>query len=400
SFTQGDRQENIKQAAEDFMDENPGVTIEIESFSWDTFEKKWTTGLSSGNVPDISTALPNQAVEMINAEALLPLNDLVDDIGRDRFYDTDLEEMSFNGDIYAIPLYITAEVLWYRKDLLEEEGLTVPETWDELYETAKAINNQPDIYGFSVPMGSDDEVATKFLNHYVRSAGDTLLTEDGKANLTSDAAIEGIKYFKKMYKELSPEGSTNYNILDQATKFYEGKTAFDFNTGFHINGVKENSPQLLDSIEAAPIPKINKDDKREGTEKTSTPWVIWKNSEHPEIAKEFMKFMYEDDRYIDFLHSNPGGMLPAFEDIAKSEEFKDESTIQEFADSIEVTEKAAEIGSGIGLENGSVPDAGFLTSQGVIEKMLQEIVLKDVPVEEAAKNAENELNKKFEVIGN
>lgn len=234
SFTQGDRQENIKQAAEDFMDENPGVTIEIESFSWDTFEKKWTTGLSSGNVPDISTALPNQAVEMINAEALLPLNDLVDDIGRDRFYDTDLEEMSFNGDIYAIPLYITAEVLWYRKDLLEEEGLTVPETWDELYETAKAINNQPDIYGFSVPMGSDDEVATKFLNHYVRSAGDTLLTEDGKANLTSDAAIEGIKYFKKMYKELSPEGSTNYNILDQATKFYEGKTAFDFNTGFHM----------------------------------------------------------------------------------------------------------------------------------------------------------------------
>src|SRR5699024_8657715 len=144
------------------------------------------------NVPDISTALPNQAVEMINAEALLPLNDLVDDIGRDRFYDTDLEEMSFNGDIYAIPLYITAEVLWYRKDLLEVERLKVPETRVELYDPAKAINNQAGIYGFSVPMRSYDEVATKFLNHYVRSVGDTLLTEDGKANFTCDAAIEGI----------------------------------------------------------------------------------------------------------------------------------------------------------------------------------------------------------------
>src|SRR5699024_847097 len=161
--------------------------------------------------------------------------------------------------------YISGEDVSYRKYLVEADALTVPENGNKLYETTKAIYIHPDIYGFSVPMGSDDEVATKFLNHYVRSAGDTLLTEDGKANLTSDAAIEGIKYFKKMYKELSPEGSTNYNILDQATKFYEGKTAFDFNTGFHINGVKENSPQLLDSIEAAPIPKINKDDKREGT---------------------------------------------------------------------------------------------------------------------------------------
>src|SRR5699024_8096926 len=150
----------------------------------------------------------------------------------------------------------------------------------------------------------------------------------------------------------------------------------------------------------APIPKINKEDKREGTEKTSTPRVIWKDSEDQEIAKEFMKFMYEDDRYIDFLNSNPGGMLPASDDIAKSEEYKDESTMKKFADSIEVTEKAAEIGSGIGLENGPVPEAGFLTTQGVIEEMFQEIVLKDVPVEEAAKNAENELNKKFEVIGN
>jgi len=44
---------------------------------------------------------------------------------------------------------------------------------------------------------------------------------------------------------------------------------------------------------------------------------------------------------------------------------------------------------------GPKPEAGIITSQGVIEKMFQEIILKNVPVEEAAKKAEKELNDLF-----
>ena len=40
------------------MEENPDVKINIETFSWNDFYTKWTTGLASGNVPDMSTALP------------------------------------------------------------------------------------------------------------------------------------------------------------------------------------------------------------------------------------------------------------------------------------------------------------------------------------------------------
>ena len=58
SFTQGPRLEVIQETADQFMEENPGVHIEIETFSWGDFYTKWTTGLASGNVPDMSTALP------------------------------------------------------------------------------------------------------------------------------------------------------------------------------------------------------------------------------------------------------------------------------------------------------------------------------------------------------
>ena len=73
SFTQGPRLERIQAAADSFMEKHPKVKINIETYSWADFYTKWTTGLASGNVPDMSTAQAGQVVEMINADAIIPL---------------------------------------------------------------------------------------------------------------------------------------------------------------------------------------------------------------------------------------------------------------------------------------------------------------------------------------
>ena len=105
SFTQGKRLEVIQKVAEQFMKDNPKVNIKIEIFSWADFYAKWTTGLASGNVPDMSTALPAQVVEIMDADALIPIDDLIDEIGRSRFAEAALKEGQKNGKCYSIPLY-------------------------------------------------------------------------------------------------------------------------------------------------------------------------------------------------------------------------------------------------------------------------------------------------------
>ena len=127
----------------------------------------------------------------------------------------------------------------------------------------------------SVPFGTNDMMGTRFLNFYVRSGGGSLLTKDMKADLTSKLAQDGIKYWVKMYKEFSPKDSLNFNVLQQATLFYQGKTAFDFNSGFHIGGIQANSPQLIDAIDAYPIPKVKESDKDYGIETSNIPLVVW-----------------------------------------------------------------------------------------------------------------------------
>ena len=51
------------------------------------------------------------------------------------------------------------------------------------------------------------------------------------------------------------------------------------------------------------------------------------------------------------------------------------------------------------MESGPRPEAGLLTSQGVIESMFQDIIINGTDVETAAKAAEDKLNDLFETLG-
>lgn len=127
SFTQGARMDAIQKAADAFMQENPGVKINIETYSWGDFNTKWNAGITTGDLPDISTAQgTGEVVEMINAGVINPVDDIVDEIGRDRFSANALADMTVDGAVYGIPYYSHAQVMWYRTDLLEAAGLEIP----------------------------------------------------------------------------------------------------------------------------------------------------------------------------------------------------------------------------------------------------------------------------------
>ena len=196
SFTQGARMEAIQAAADQFMADNPGVTINIETMSWGDFNTKWNAGITTGDLPDMSTAQnTGEVVEMLNADVLAPIDGTIDAIGRDLFSEKALADMTVDGVTYGIPYYSHAQVMWYRTDLLEQAGLEEPTTWDELYDAAVAFPKSDEgLYGCAVSCSPNDLLCTRYLNYYVRSGGGSLLNDDLTANLTSDLAIEGINF--------------------------------------------------------------------------------------------------------------------------------------------------------------------------------------------------------------
>lgn len=398
SFTQGARMEAVQAAAESFMTMHPEVKINIETFSWGDFNTRWNAGLTTGDLPDMSTAQgTGEVVEMLNADVLIPVDDMVDNIGRDRFSANALADMTKGGAVYGVPYYSHAQVMWLRTDLMEAAGLSVPTTWDEFYDAAVALTKDG-VYGAGFSCSTNDLLCTRYLNYYVRSGGGSLLNDDLTANLTSDLAIEGIEFWLKVYQNCSPAETINYDVNAHATLFYQGLTAFDFNSGFMISGVQNNTPEIAQYVDSALLPKINADDPDYGAETSHIPLVVWKEAEHPEICKAFIEYLYQEDNYITFLEAVPVGMLPALSDIATNPAYLANQTVQEFSNSVEVISNAISLGRAIGFEHGPTPQASYLTSQGIVEGMFQDIITNGTDVRQAAQTAEDALNEIFEVM--
>ena len=126
--------------------------------------------------------------------------------------------------------------------------------------------------------------------------------------------------------------------------------------------------------------------------------VVWQNSEHPEICKAFIKKLYEADTYVDFLMATPVGMLPSITGISDTEEYQANETVQKFAQAEEVITDAMQRGTAIGYEHGPSVQAGLLTSQSIVEEMFQRILVDGQDVEEAAQQAEDEMNEIFSTV--
>lgn len=400
SFTQGVRMEAIQAAAEAFTSIHPNVKINIETMSWADFNTRWNAGITTGDLPDMSTANGSSNVaSLVNSEIIQPIDSTIDAVGRNRFSSTVLNELSYNGAVYGLPYYSHAQVMWYREDLLDAANLEVPTTWDEFYQAALALtdpaNNQ---YGCAVSLATEDMLATRYLNFYVRSGGGSLLNDDLTANLTSDLALEGIEYWVNMYKNCSPAETINYGINDHAMLYYQGITAFDFNSGFMIGGVQSNREDLVDYISCADLPTINKGDPYYSAEASHIPLVIYKDTTHTDICEAFIKFLFETDNYLEFMSAVPVGMLPSVTGIADAAEYQADETRQKFAEEEEVIERAMLNGTSIGFEHGLSAQAGLLISNGVIEKMFQNIIVNGTDIPTAAAAAEAELNELFEIM--
>ena len=119
---------------------------------------------------------------------------------------------------------------------------------------------------------------------------------------------------------------------------------------------------------------------------------------HLDVYKRqaFMKTLYDEDTYVEFLHATPVGMLPAIKGIADTDAYKDDDTIRQFTHAEEVLTAAADIGTAFGYEHGPNVQAGIMQNNHVIEDMFQDIITNGTDVKTAAKTAEDKLNALFE----
>ncbi len=106
----------------------------------------------AGTGPDVSLAnAQSSVVDYAVRGAIVDLSqfDDFDEFVNGRFYDSAMDTATYNGGVYGLPETQSFYVLFYRSDVLEELGLEVPQTWDDVEAAINVLHIEN--YDFYIP---------------------------------------------------------------------------------------------------------------------------------------------------------------------------------------------------------------------------------------------------------
>jgi ABC-type glycerol-3-phosphate transport system substrate-binding protein len=116
---------------EDFNAVYPNVTVKIELFPFAQLNPQVLTAAGGNSGPDVLFFNPSDISQMIDAEAVLPLDEFVTNWSE---FDQIPENVMhrFDGQLYTIQAYANHIAMWANADILAEVGAAVPTNWEEL----------------------------------------------------------------------------------------------------------------------------------------------------------------------------------------------------------------------------------------------------------------------------
>ena len=234
---------------------------------------------------------------------LLQLDQYVPEEVRSRWIRPAVDQATYAGHLYAIPLRVSYPALFYRTDLLEKYGLSPPTTWEELVEQARQVGEKEGIHGLLWQAEEYSTAVSSFLEFYYNLGGDVTV-EDDKVLLDRKAVEETLGFMHDLVHkhEVSPRSVLDLVREDSSRLFAGGKAAFMLN--YHQAAVYARAGKTWDHFELAPYPG-------KGISVTGGyNLAVNIRSGHPEEAVRFARFMANELNQKEFLeHRGDGPVL-------------------------------------------------------------------------------------------
>ena len=271
-----------------------GIRVKLEQVN-----ASLINGLMANNYPDMTLYMSRtDPVNLGMRGALLDLTQFEDYTQvLTRFAQGADIPYTYNGKAYALPDSQNFFVLFYRKDILKQLGLTVPQTWDEFLQTATVIQqNNMQVY---VPytqittattvnsgIGSLNLYPTLMLQHGLSLYNSEL---NGTA-MTTPQALAVFKEWTGLYKD--------YQFLKEAD-FYNRFRVGTMPLGIAAYSVSltlsDAAPELKGRWAMANVPSTDGNGTVAGS---GTGCGIVKRSSHPQEAWEFLKWWTSADTQV------------------------------------------------------------------------------------------------------
>lgn len=286
----------LKTMIDDTFTPETGISVNVKLVDAGTLLPATVAGtgpdvaLSVGYVEPVNYALRNASVDLTQFEGL--------DEVLSHYYESAYTAYQFNGGVYAIPETQNYNVLFYRKDILEELGLEVPETWTDLINMLPII--QQNNMTVAIPSVYNSTVAPDLTNFQdiLYQNGGTLYNEDGARTIIDEEA--GVSAF-----EMHTRFFTHYKLPQQynfVNRFRSGEMPLGISTYSMYNTLVVFAPEIRGLWDFTLIPGTEKEDGTidHSCNSYGTCSMMLQNSDNKELAWEFMKWWADSETQIRF----------------------------------------------------------------------------------------------------
>lgn len=281
----------LKSIVEDYNEQTDGPTVTVRSINYAKIDAEVIKATASGQGPDLLNVYSNQLPMHVAAGTVQPITEYaqpyLDELGDDFLFPVD--GVTFDGEIMAMPWEIRAWLLWYRADLLDAAGLSVPTTLDEVGNVAAALRADGKGglgVGFS-NSGLGADFMEKFIPFTWGNGGEIL--ENGEAVFDDGAGVATMDTFLG-WKDQGAFGDEVLSMgADEVINGVKAGTISIAIEGSYRVGAARAGEGIGDNLQTAPLPSDDPSTPLQ-TPVAGQTLTIGKNTSNADAAWDFIQF--------------------------------------------------------------------------------------------------------------
>ncbi len=276
---------------EEFHEENPTITVSVESIPHADYQQKLSVLAAGNELPDVGWVAERMVPQFVNNNILTDISDVVEteEFDFDDYIPSTVELWEHEGKLLGLPFSTPPMIMYYNKTLFDEAGLETPIelvekgewTWEQFEESAKALTSGE---------GNNKTYGARLFNEWTNFAtipshtfsfGGSMFSNDmSKFEWNSPEGIESLNMLERMMFEDKSHVPPGENMNFESGKV--GMFTFMYSYIANIRDITEFEWDI------APLP--------EGPE-GRVPLLgqagisVFEGSDHPEEAKKLLAFL-------------------------------------------------------------------------------------------------------------
>jgi sorbitol/mannitol transport system substrate-binding protein len=219
----------LKKLSPKFEESNPDIKLNWVITEENTIRQRITTDVSTGSGQfDIVQIGLYETPIFAKRGWLRPMGNFPADYDLDDVFKSLRDGLSYDGKLYALPFYGESSMLMYRKDLLDEKGLKMPEQpkYEDIKKIADALTDKTKgFYGITLrgKPGWGENMA--FLGTLINTFGGTWFDMKWNPTLDTPEWKKAITFYIDLMKADGPPGASANGFNENLTLMTSGKAA-------------------------------------------------------------------------------------------------------------------------------------------------------------------------------